>query len=452
MSKHDAAVHAPAIQGPARAAPSDPAPVFDVMPGEGRYFAVEIATEPYLFDRLDHEQERDEHNFYASWTSGLQSGTAYRLPVSAWTRLREADRLYYRLLTSTRPDRWADFEASTPDAEAYAAPWIQIERTTLPEERTPATRTVAARPTITGPEFHDPAGPPPRLTVDPGGRRFFAVEVATAAALFDRAAHEAERTPDNFFASWEHGLLPAGGPTAYELPRTAWGRLRRANRLYYRVLTAEAPEPGWPGFAASVTDADAASAPYITLKQATTEARGDIAHEDDTRHGERHPDRAAAEQEPVPAAPPAGVPAPESPATKQAEAEEPFLPADEKAFEAALEHALQHWNRLPHLRRSPLTRLHLVRQRARANATANEHAEILRGLLRDTMEELQPSKLPRYVARALDLTYFDPAPKADTAAARAALLGVSTRTYYRYLKRGRAALARALYEREQRIR
>jgi hypothetical protein len=106
------------------------APRFLVNPGPNRSYAVEVTTQPELFDREAHGSQRDTDNFYGSWQDvGLRRDPEYRLPESAWRRLvarPEVDRLCYRIWTSTGSDDWRDPLASTPNAEYARAPCIVV--------------------------------------------------------------------------------------------------------------------------------------------------------------------------------------------------------------------------------------------------------------------------------------------------------------------------------------
>ena len=77
-------IRVPWIDGPSSISPSDPPPQFMVNPGPNRYFVVEVATDPSLFDYARHSSERrftDEHedaNFYGSWrTPPYDSSVSY---------------------------------------------------------------------------------------------------------------------------------------------------------------------------------------------------------------------------------------------------------------------------------------------------------------------------------------------------------------------------------------
>ena len=108
--------------------PGDP-PIFQVSPGTNPYYAVEVATEPSLFDWAQRGNERRADNFYASWQEvSLFRDTTYALPSNVWQLLNTSNSLYYRVLTSSASDRWINLTASTPDEHADTAPYLSLER------------------------------------------------------------------------------------------------------------------------------------------------------------------------------------------------------------------------------------------------------------------------------------------------------------------------------------
>jgi subtilisin family serine protease len=75
---------------------------------------------------------------------------------------------------------------------------------------------------------------PPTFQIDAGGAPFYAVEVARAASLFNPAATGSQRTPDNFYATWQEPESFLNLPQ-FQLPPTAWSRLAVGARIFYRV-------------------------------------------------------------------------------------------------------------------------------------------------------------------------------------------------------------------------
>jgi hypothetical protein len=134
-------VPAPTIAGPEtydRGAAVGPS--FLVRPGAGRYFAVEVAASAARFtpgaDDAPHangandpgERGDDNARFFASWAAGsprangsngllrpgLESSgaVAFTLPAAAWRALRNNNTLYYRVVSSDRPDGWVNVRES----------------------------------------------------------------------------------------------------------------------------------------------------------------------------------------------------------------------------------------------------------------------------------------------------------------------------------------------------
>jgi len=112
------------IEGPATVARSTMPPAFMVNPGVGRYYGVEVAAAPALFDG----GERTDDNYYGSWwkDSPLMSGSIYILPAPVWGRMRRANQLYYRIWMSSSPTTWSiDSQVSNQSTDS-GIPTIQI--------------------------------------------------------------------------------------------------------------------------------------------------------------------------------------------------------------------------------------------------------------------------------------------------------------------------------------
>jgi hypothetical protein len=260
----------PAISAPATVSASS-SPRFSVHPGDGRAFAVEVATDARCFDPARNPGLQSDDNFFASWrTPPLRSEPAYPaeyvLPQAAWDRLRRASRVYYRVWASDGASAWINPVASTPDSDAQSAPSFSVEKT----------GGGAVLPLIEGPDAIPNDSTPPRFLLNPGPGRYAAVEVATSPEYFMYARHGAARTDDNFFASWRATPFvgSASYPMSYDMPRAAWDRLRRgAARLYYRVWATDSPN-AWVNAVSSTPDADALSARSFALTAPARE-RGD---------------------------------------------------------------------------------------------------------------------------------------------------------------------------------
>lgn len=116
----------PSIKGPSSVTRSGPPPSFTVNAGPGRVFIAEAGTNPWLFDITNHGNERTSDNFYGSWsdTSPMQ-GSSYCLPSAVWERLGAADRLYYRIGSSTDAN-YSDYQVSSSDTAGESIPVILI--------------------------------------------------------------------------------------------------------------------------------------------------------------------------------------------------------------------------------------------------------------------------------------------------------------------------------------
>ena len=111
---------------------TDDPPSFDIDPGSHAYYAVEISSNPELFDYNNHANERTDDNFFASWDSGepLLSVCPYTLPKNVWDRLKGSDRLYYRAWVSDSPTEWINAVSTTSDNNWQDAPYILVENGT----------------------------------------------------------------------------------------------------------------------------------------------------------------------------------------------------------------------------------------------------------------------------------------------------------------------------------
>jgi hypothetical protein len=270
----------PAVSTPAPATPkpplitpvaksvsrSDPPPSFDVNPSPNPQYAIEIATDPKLFDATANGAQRSFGvNFFATWDGRaplprFSTGSRYQLPASVWNAMKGANQLYYRALTCNN-DAWGNYIPTIYNSEWAKAPSIQITaaRGAARADRTTARPSRGADPAILGPDVADPGGPPPTFTVTPGSDAFFGVEVATDEALFASDGVD-QRGVDSFYGSWERALLPSPevdrgeGTTTYTLPAPVWERLRDADRLFYRAVSAPSKETSYADFRSSFVE------------------------------------------------------------------------------------------------------------------------------------------------------------------------------------------------------
>ena len=165
--------------------------------------------------------------------------------------------MYYRICTSSNAEQWLNYEYSTPDNQASSAPSIQITGVT-----TGTTPSTTLRPSITGPASRDRSASAPTFQINPGANRYYAVEVATQANLFDQNGHGSERNSSNFYASWQD--TPLMDATTYTLPTAVWDRLKNASTIYYRICTSSSGEQ-WLNYEYSTPDSQASSAPSMQL-------------------------------------------------------------------------------------------------------------------------------------------------------------------------------------------
>ena len=214
------------ISAPAAVARDGPSLELVISAPAGKFFAVEVATRAQLFG--PEKANRTGANFFASWASGtLSSGARYTLPADAWTILRQADELFYRLLLSDSGTSWVNVVASTTAANFASAPSVSVTG-----------GGAAARPTIVGPATYSRTSASPVFQVNVQPHFYYAVEVATQTALF-ASAGAAQRTTANYFATWSRAPSFFAEPT-YALPDDVWQAIKGAGALFYRVWANDA--------------------------------------------------------------------------------------------------------------------------------------------------------------------------------------------------------------------
>jgi subtilisin family serine protease len=244
----------PAISTSAETQRHGPPPVFDISKGGRRLYAVEMATQARLFNNQAHGHERQTHNFYASWQDSMLEQVPFTLPDDVWQRLQHAGALYYRLHVADDA-QWENYAVTTPDKEAHSAPMIRVLAGHT-DDPSPDTSSIS----ISGPADLSRYGPPPVFDISKGGRRLYAVEVATQARLFNNQAHGHERQTHNFYASWQDSMLEQ---VPFTLPDDVWQQLKAAEVLYYRLHVAD--DSQWSNYGVSLSDQQALSAPGIQL-------------------------------------------------------------------------------------------------------------------------------------------------------------------------------------------
>jgi hypothetical protein len=102
-----------------------PPPVFAVDPGHGRFYALEVAAIPPLFNDA---AGRKPDTFYATWQdhATLLSAPEVQLPAAAWQRLGQRDLLFYRILTSVSAGQWRDARDSVRTTDIWSAPVLVV--------------------------------------------------------------------------------------------------------------------------------------------------------------------------------------------------------------------------------------------------------------------------------------------------------------------------------------
>lgn len=252
------------ISGPSALANGANPITFSVVVPSGHFFAVEVATDPSLFNNAANGSQRNENNFYASWrvTPFLQ-GSSFTMPVDAWNRLRQGvSRLYYRLWCTASSTRWVSQQVSVNDSNASAAPSVALTA--------PAQSGAEGSPSIIAPSSFPANGPAPRFQVNPGAGRSYAVEVSTNSWYFT-PQYSGQRNDDNFYGSWRVTPFESSTlyPATFELPATAWNRLRAnatGGRLYYRLWWTDSPTQ-WVNQGCTTPNSSGQNAPNFALSR-----------------------------------------------------------------------------------------------------------------------------------------------------------------------------------------
>lgn len=141
----------PSISAPSSIPANGAPPRFQVNPGQGRYFAVEVSTNSWYFTP-QYSAQRTDDNFYGSWKTLPFGGSAlypasFDMPLAAWNRLRAAStngRLYYRMWWSQSPNQWTGHGCTTPDATGQNAPSFALSRD-MEEVEEPVSRSRSSR-------------------------------------------------------------------------------------------------------------------------------------------------------------------------------------------------------------------------------------------------------------------------------------------------------------------
>ncbi|HUP14183.1 MAG TPA: caspase family protein [Niastella sp.] len=120
----------PSVSGPASWNSNALPPTFNVNKGSNPLYYVEVATNAALFNYNANGSQRNDDTFYATWNDAsinykLFNTPQYQLPQEVWDRLKNADRLYYRVGT-TMDTQWNGWKVTTSDEDYASAPFIQI--------------------------------------------------------------------------------------------------------------------------------------------------------------------------------------------------------------------------------------------------------------------------------------------------------------------------------------
>jgi hypothetical protein len=91
-------------------------PRFRVDTGDHDHFIVEVAADASLFaDRPEANTTEFYATYYDEDRPNRETGRSFTLPEYAWQALKAADRLYYRIGTTSSDSTWDDYTLSTED-------------------------------------------------------------------------------------------------------------------------------------------------------------------------------------------------------------------------------------------------------------------------------------------------------------------------------------------------
>jgi hypothetical protein len=124
---------------------------------------------------------------------------------------------------------------------------------------------------------------------------------------------------------------------------------------------------------------------------------------------------------------------------------EPMIVLSAEEFSGAIRQALQDFTRTNLLTSNPLLRSRMVTERADPHSRPAERVEILSALLKEAAAKLQSNPRDEKLFRALDHTYFHPAPTQEIAAEK---LDLPFSTYRRHLTAGIQRLTEILWQQE----
>lgn len=148
----------PAISAQSEVQRTGDAPRLDVNKGGRQLYAVELASDPSLFDHAANGHRRNASNFYASWVDQLSENVPFIVPDSAWNQLKQHDRIWYRAHMAD-DSSWTNYAVTTSDADAHTAPSFTISgNSALSELVYPSGERFNTVSDTGNPDYHDPNG------------------------------------------------------------------------------------------------------------------------------------------------------------------------------------------------------------------------------------------------------------------------------------------------------
>ncbi len=113
----------------------DPAPVFQVNKGSNPYYYVEFSTDNSLFTYNNSNRiffgnpDGKTPNWFATWGDRFTAST-YQLPDNVWNTLKNAEKIYYRIGSTSSPSgAWNDLKVSFYGEDYPTAPSITLSDT-----------------------------------------------------------------------------------------------------------------------------------------------------------------------------------------------------------------------------------------------------------------------------------------------------------------------------------
>jgi subtilisin family serine protease len=229
-----------------------PPPRFAVYLGRQRHYAVEIATESFLFElealhparRHFNQAGVGSPNFYGSWfaapilLTSSDMDTVYDLPEPVWNAFNGNPELYFRVISSDSPTSWENPRFSPVNETEDNPSFLRIFSHGSSMEVSPRIITVTSEP---------------RFYVFTGNNSYFALEIALESAIFnlphthpDKRIYPAPigQTP-TFFATWTAApplLHGQGFPVTYSPHINIWEAFGHPSRIFFRLITSRHPE------------------------------------------------------------------------------------------------------------------------------------------------------------------------------------------------------------------